>query len=57
MAAALVSGCHKADDYDSRYDQLEHDIEARQRAIESDIASQGPTDPEPAPQGSVAPPR
>ena len=39
IALAGLGGCHKADDYDSRFDKVAGDIEARQKAIEQEIAS------------------
>ena len=37
---AGLTGCHKADDYDSHYDKVAQDIEARQRAIEEGIGKE-----------------
>ncbi|MEO5597423.1 MAG: hypothetical protein ABIQ66_02265 [Novosphingobium sp.] len=46
LLVAGLTGCHKADDYNSRYDKVAQDIQARQRAIEQDIGkeSQSPDD-------------
>ena len=37
---AGLTGCHKANDYDSRYEKVAQDIEARQRAIEEGIGKE-----------------